>query len=384
MVGVTLETERIYVKKLRRRLILTVLPLIGLALASCTPPPTPPLPTIGVIPSSTITLTPSKTHTVTPSPTYTPSNTPTPTSTITLTPSITNTPTFTPSATETPTITPSITDTPTDTPTETDTPTATFTRTATPTTTPSRTPTATVFPTILSFTADPSNVTVGNTITVRWNADADHVELDLLTQGSALIDGAAVPNQGLKVYTPQPANGAVQIVRLTATKGGKSTVSTLSITVQCAQAWYFTPAPQVNGCPQAPQLGAFTYEGFQNGLAFFVPNNNTVYFMIRGGQVMSVINTWNVSIPMPALTPPSGLMEPSAGPIGYMWYVGTWFDGRRTQDVMGWADSAQSNYGNGALQIGPSGEIYLRAANGAIYLLTLNNGNNGTWRLYSS
>lgn len=371
-------------EKQRGWLVFVVLPLIGFALSACNPPPTPPLPTIGVIPSSTITLTPSKTYTITPSVTFTPSKTATPTSTITLTPSKTDTPTSTPTITDTPTDTPTETFTPTDTPTITDTPTATFTRTATATPTASRTPTATVMPTILLFSADPQNVTVGNTVTVRWNADADNVKLELLSQGNALVDSVTVPVQGTKVYTPQTVNGAVQILRLTAVKGGKSTVATLSIAVQCPQPWFFSPPPQVNGCPQAQQAGAFTFEGFQSGLAYFVPNNNTVYFMTSGGQVMAITNTWNVSIPMPALTPPSGLTEPPAGPIGYMWFISTWFDGRRVQDAMGWATDQPTNYGTGVLQIGPSGELYLRASSGAVYLLTLSNGNNGTWKLWSN
>jgi hypothetical protein len=348
--------------------------ILVLALVGCSPPP--PLPTVAVLPSSTITLTPSKTLTPTFTPTFTPSLTPslTPTSTasstLTLTPSLT----FTPTDTETPI--PTETPVPTDTPLPTETFTPTFTRTPLPTKTPLPTLTPTVAPLIRTFTVDPTTAIAGSTILVRWDVDADHVEIDLLNQGNGLIEGGPVSTQGNRTFLPQAGNGTVQIVRLTATKGGNTVVSTVSVSVQCPSPWFFSPPPPGGGCPSQQQLGAFTYQQFQIGQAFFIPNTNMIYFLANGGIAASYSNTWNVSIPVPTSIPPAGLFDPT-GPIGYVWHVTTWPDGRAFVNVIGWATAAFVNY-NGTLQVGPGGEIYLRSPTGALYQIKMN-GNQGTW-----
>jgi len=101
-----------------------------------------PTATVTTTPTKTPTSTPSPTATLTPSPTTSPGATPTRTSTVT--PTISVTPTLTPTVTATPTCTSTVTPTRTSTVTPTTTPTISQTPTQTPTGTPTQTPTPTV------------------------------------------------------------------------------------------------------------------------------------------------------------------------------------------------------------------------------------------------
>lgn len=355
--------------------------ILMLALGACTPNSTAQLPTIAVIPSSTITLTPSvtltRTATNTSTATQTPSNTATDTPTITLTPSITLTPTNTSTTTLTPTDTPLPTNTPTETFTPSNTPLATATPLPTETPVP---PTATVAPTIKSLTASPANVQAGGQVVIQWDADADKAILDELTPGNALIATFNVAASGSQTFVMTTDNGNTVNFRLTVTKGGKNALATTTVTISCASPWIVTPTP--TGCPQAAQVGAFTTQSFQQGIAFYIPNTNQVFFLASNGAAVNVFtNTWNSSIVIPTSVPPSGFTDPT-GPIGYIWHNFPWSDGRNLQTVVGWGAGPSQNY-NGTMQVGSSSNIiYIKGPTGATYRLTMS-GNVGTWALVS-
>ncbi len=212
----------------------------------------------------------------------------------------------------------------------------------------------------------------------RWDADADSATLDELTAGNALIESVPVGPSGSHTFVVTTANGTDITFRLTAVKGGNTVISTAMVIVTCPLPWAISPAPA--GCPQAAQVGAFTYQTFQQGIAFYVPNTNQVFFLAGGGAVNAFQNLWNSSIIIPTSVPPSGMFDPT-GPIGYVWHNQTWSDGRSLQSVVGWATDPSQNY-NGTLQVGPSNEIYIKGPTGTTYRLNMN-GNVGTWSLFT-
>jgi hypothetical protein len=216
-------------------------------------------------------------------------------------------------------------------------------------------------------------------VVVRWDADADSATLDELTPGNALIISVKVGPSGSQTFVVDTTNGTAITFRLTAVKGGNTAIGTASVTVTCASPWAISPTPA--GCPQAAQLGAFTVESFQQGIAFYVPNTNQIFFLVGGGAVNVFQNLWNSSIVVPTSVPPSGLFDPPPGPIGYIWHNFPWSDGRNLQTVVGWASDPGQNY-NGTLQIGPSNEIYIKGPTGTTYRLNMT-GNVGTWTLVS-
>ncbi len=338
--------------------------------AGCGPRTPPTIPTVALLPTDTTTPSPTITLTPTITPTLTPSNTVTPSPTRTLTPSatFTLTPTFTAS--------PTFTMTPSPTATETPVPTETPTRTPTRTKVPTRTPVPTVMPVINQFSVEPATVISGGIVIVRWSADADTLTLDEMTTQNAVIQSMQVPASGDRTLAVTAASDNVIIFRLTAVKGGNSVVATSSVTVQCPSPWFFSPPP--TGCPTQPaQSGAFTFQAFERGIAFYVPNTNNVYFLANDGlRANAYPNQWNPGVPQPTVMAPTGMLDPIAE-IGYVWHNQLWSDGRAVAIVIGWALTPPQYY-SGTIQLGnPPSDVYLRRPDGAVYKLSLAGA--GTW-----
>jgi hypothetical protein len=349
--------------------------IVALLAASCVTPPTPPVPTARVLPTDTITPSPTITLTPTPTPTFTPTATLTPTPTYTLTPSLTFTPTatFTLTETFTSTFTPTLTETPT--------PTETPTKTPTDTKTPTNTHTPTVVPSITQFSVEPPSLISGGAVIVRWAADADTITLEELTSGNAVIQAVLVSASGERTFLVSSDNGNILIFRLTAVRGGNTVTRTASVTVQCAAPWFFTPPP--SGCGSQPaQSGAFIFQAFDRGVAFYVPNNNNVYFLANDGwRVNAYPNAWVPGVIIPTVIPPTGFIDPEAQ-IGYVWHNKLWSDGRAVSSVFGWAIMPPQNYA-GTFQYGsPPSDVYIRRPDGAVYRLSL--AGNGTWSIAGS
>jgi hypothetical protein len=245
-----------------------------------------------------------------------------------------------------------------------------------PTVAPTNTLTPTVGPAISLFTVEPGAAISGGVVIARWQADADTVTIDLLTENNALIQTVPVQPKGERSFTVSSAQGNLITFRLTATRGGKSEVRTATVSVQCAQPWFFSP-PQP-GCPlQAAQSGAVVFQAYERGLVFYVSTNNTVYVLANEGtRVNAYPNEWAPGVLLPVATPPAGFFNPTAQ-IGYVWYNKQWSDGRSVGSVIGWAITDVQNY-NGTLQAGnPASDIYINRPDGAVYKLALAGA--GTW-----
>src|SRR5207237_403760 len=139
----------------------------------------------------------------------------------------------------------------------------------------------------------------------------------------------------------------------------------LVVTVQCPSPWFFAPPPP--GCPQSSQTSAIIFQPFERGVAFYVANNNTIYFLANeNSRVNAYSNQWTTNIIIPPAVPPAGLIDPR-DQIGYAWRQNNWSDGRQMIQVMGWATGQQQNY-SGTIQIGsPGNDVYLQRPDGAIY-----------------
>jgi hypothetical protein len=367
------------------RLLKFVVALWVLAMLGACKTEPPPLPTLAVLPSSTITLTPTPTNTptITPTPTatftptytltYTLTPTPTPTPTLTPTPSYTETPTETPTETLTPTLTPTFTETPT----PTITPSLTFTPSDTPTPTLTRTPRPTITPTLPSpritqFEADPAQVVSGSPVTLRWSADADSATLEERTASGSVIQVFPVQKSGQRAFTLTTDLGDVVNFRLTATRGRLTDTQEVAVQITCAVVWFFNPSP--GGCPGQPaQYVTMVYQPFERGLAFYETVNNRVYFLANEGLLVAAYpNTWTDGVPIPPpVTTPSGDLQAPTAQIGYVWSTSQWLDGRSLQTVVGWPLSAPQNY-QGTYQQGKEiTELYLSAPDRKTYRLLL-------------
>jgi hypothetical protein len=233
-------------------------------------------------------------------------------------------------------------------------------------------------PTITQFSAEPPNLISGGVVIVRWAADGDTITLEELTANNLVIQSVLVPASGERTFLASSDAGNILIFRLTVTRGGNTVTRTASVTVQCAATWFFTPPP--SGCPTQPaQSGAFVFQAFDRGVAFFVPNNNNVYMLANDGQRANAYpNEWIPGVVVPTVPAPTGFIDPEAQ-IGYVWHNKLWSDGRAVSSVFGWAIIPAQNYA-GTFQYGtPASDVYIRRPDGSVYKLSL--AGTGTWSI---
>ena len=348
--------------------------LIVVICAACTPQTALILPTIAVLPTDTPSLTPSITLTPSKTP-IPPTLTPIPPTLTPIPPTLTPSETFTPVDTPTITRTPSLTPQPTLPPTETRPPTATLTPSLTPIP-----PTATLGAAISFFTSDLVTLPAGGSTVLHWQTEADTVTLELLTASGTVISSYGVATTGDRAVQLAPDLGTSVIYRLIAKRGKTSATRTITLVIQCANTWFFNPAPA--GCPPqaAYPVSGFKYQSFERGLAFYIPSTNNVYLLANAGnRVNAYPMDWNYA-PLAVLTPPSGLLQPGAE-IGYVWLTKPWSDGSHLDIALGWATSPLQAYG-GQAQAGSSTDLYVKGPTGAIYKLAL--AGTGTWSIVGS
>lgn len=231
-------------------------------------------------------------------------------------------------------------------------------------------------PHILSFTVQPNAITVGGTVTVRWDTDAATVTIDELTgTGTQITPPLKVAPKGERNFVVGVSNSNAVLFRLSASRGDLTDTQAIEVTVQCPSLWFFQPSPQ--GCPPQPaQSSTFYFQTFQNGMAFYVPNTDTLYFLANNGQVASYHNQWNPAITLPPVAVPAGFTQP-VGQIGYTWSFQPWLDGRPLVATFGYGIGQLQVYG-GTYQPGQiANTIYLRGPDNNVYGLLLSQGSWG-------
>ena len=362
-------------KQLRWALFGALLLILG---SACSPQTPLRLPTAALIPtntpSDTPSLTPIPTDTDTPTDTSIPTDTLVPTNTLTPTPDVSPSPlppSDTPTISRTPSYTPpppSLTPTPAP-PTDTLPP-----PTAIPTLAP---PTPTIGPVINSFTSDLTTVPANGQTILHWQTQADSVTLEEVTTSGTVVNSYGVDATGERAVLIPASFGQSIIFRLTAKRGGHNVSQSLTISIQCAIAWFFQPAP--SGCPGQAAFPPSTikYQSFEKGIGFYVAVTNNVYLLANAGnRVNAYIIDSSYSAPPPTAVPP-GKIQPQTE-IGYVWYYKRWSDGSRLVDTLGWGTSPQQTY-VGVVQAADTSDLYIQGPSGAVYKLAL--AGTGTWSI---
>jgi hypothetical protein len=348
------------------------------------------IPTLMVLPTTTITDTPSRTPLPTWTYTYTRSLTPSNTPTFTLTSSRTPTPTdtFTPTFTPTDTFTPTPTNTftPSLTPSDTYTPSLTPTNTFTPTFTPTDTltPSPTPLAQIITFGANSTTVTPGSSLRLAWTTVAEVVRIEQLDQNGAIT----------QTFPPQPPTGSLTVIvpgnlgrflqyRLVALRAGVEVSETIPISIICAAGWFFGDqyAPPGTGCPAAVgAVGQGAFQRFERGMMIYVNANglNRIYGLQNdGARYIGVANGWNGST-IRTDPAPSGRFIPEQI-FNWAYYntlapIGSW------NSAIGWGTTAIDS-GNRIVQwegtIGGTSPFFIDAPNAEIYRFS--GGDSGTW-----
>ncbi len=247
----------------------------------------------------------------------------------------TNRPTATATFTPTPTRTPGVDATPTARPTVDPllatfgpTPTSILGATATPNaaalnTTPTRVPNPNA-PRIEFFTANPSPVAPGDTVTLFWSArNVNNAVIDRLDDTGARVQTWNVsPDGSLPISTRSSERGQLAFV-LSVGEGALRTQQALIIPLQCPVTWFFQPAP--DDCPDdTAEPDTLIEQPFERGRMFHSTTRNRVYALYNDGQQPAWFSIENRFDPEtdPAraenFPEPPGLFQP-VEILGFVW-----------------------------------------------------------------
>jgi hypothetical protein len=242
--------------------------------------------------------------------------------------------------------------------------------TATPTpspTTPPPTPTATPEPppAILSFTADPMEINIGDSITLAWNSTGVRA---ILKKTTALAPGSFerdVPPSGSMVVTASSGEGGHwHDFELTVFNSvGESATSALTVRFHCAHTFFFTTSDARFSrlCPSGPAESSWAAEQiFEHGRMIWMEHGEYVYSDLWGSgdydgegvifvlydssagghQVQVFVDTWTSAEPEsdPSIVPPAGLYQPIRG------FGKVWRNNPEVRDRLGWAVAPEEGF----------------------------------------
>ena len=242
--------------------------------------------------------------------------------------------------------------------------------TATTTTTPipsatiqPPTPTATPEPppVILSFTADPMEIDVGDSITLAWRSTGVRA---ILKKTTALAPGSFerdVPPNGSMVVTASSGEGAhwhdFELTVFNTT--GESATSSLSVRFHCDYSFFFATSSRL--CRSGPAQSSWAAEQvFEHGRMIWMEHGEYVYgdlwgsgdyagagviFVLHesgaeGPQVQVFVDTWTSAEPEsdPSIVPPAGLYQPIRG------FGKVWRNNPEVRDRLGWAVTPEEGF----------------------------------------
>ena len=244
------------------------------------------------------------------------------------------------------------------------TPMATDTATPVPSpTTPAPTPTATPEPppVILSFTADPMEIDIGDSITLAWHSTGVRA---ILKKTTALAPGSFewdVPPNGSMVVTASYGEGAHwHDFELTVfNTAGEAATSSLSVRFHCDYSFFFATSSRL--CPSGPAQSSWAAEQvFEHGRMIWMEHGEYVYsdvwgsgdydgegviFVLydssaEGPAVQAFVDTWTSAEPEsdPSIVPPAGMYQPIRG------FGKVWRKNPEVRERLGWAVAPEEGF----------------------------------------
>lgn len=184
---------------------------------------------------------------------------------------------------------------------------------------PAPAPTGEVVPRILDFTLTPTTaLTVGDVITITWQAVAEQAEFCLFSGRPVYCEAAPVSGSRVITVTDALLTEAISGVWLNFTAAGNSTGVSGELNFQCRYDWFFaSPSP---GCPEAPPVysrGAAQY--FERGLMIWTEQPDRFYVFFDPEHQFFQIDAESVKSP-DFLTPPEPQPTPTGvGPTPALW-----------------------------------------------------------------
>lgn len=227
-------------------------------------------------------------------------------------------------------------------------------------------------PRIEFFTTDSLSVAPGDAVNLYWSVRGARgaVIYRLDASGNRGNLWNVPPDGRLSVSTSRRDRGEARFL-LSAGEGDLLAEQSLSIPLQCPDAWFFQPAPEA--CPAAPsEATSLTEQPFERGRMVYVQSRNRVYVLFNDGRAPAWISFENRFNPATdpeleeSFVPPPGFVQP-ARVLGFVW---------RGSDVvrnrLGLGLEAEQTF-DGFIQTvkrtSDSEELYISSRDGSVLLL---------------
>jgi hypothetical protein len=194
----------------------------------------------------------------------------------------------------------------------------------------------------------------------------------LLQSGQFPEHGIDVPLTGSITYTIEPqAKNWVNFLLYIRGQGQTSEQAGASVILRCPNEWFFSPYPEMNGCPTAPQISPAAEQSFEEGIMLWIKAEDSIYVLYAGGDYTArwtrFQDKWQEGDPYndPTLQPPSGLQQPIRG-FGLVWRTHPY-----VRERLGWATEPEKGYQTTIQHTTryKYNATYIRAEDGSIWYL---------------
>ncbi len=222
---------------------------------------------------------------------------------------------------------------------------------------------------IVRFDSDSELISPGDNIRLFWRVEgADTITIYPLDSEGDRGDPLPVDdNEGQLTVSTDPTVLEAASFVLVAERGDVFVEDTLSIDVNCTEAWFFTPAP--GGCPNGPATASLQVEErFEGGLMIWIEATRDIYVFFTDLDTprwMRVPDTFQEGEQErdDNLDVPAGRLQPVRG------FGKVWRDNPQIRERLGWALGPEVAY-DGMIQISGQAEenqtIYIRSIEGGI------------------
>ena len=194
-------------------------------------------------------------------------------------------------------------------------------------------------PTILSFTADRTNMVQGESVSLSWQATGGtEASICWATHEAIMtcLPGPLDPDGGTETIKPTaPGRPGVADMKLTVRNDAGAAEEHVEITIECAE----DPLPELadqqafGNCPYGTVVGAAAYQAFERGRMIWLEGNRTIYVLYDDGLYNSYTDNFQEGDPEsdPSIVPPEGRFQPVRG-FGLVWRTNP-----IVRDGLGWA-----------------------------------------------
>jgi hypothetical protein len=203
-------------------------------------------------------------------------------------------------------------------------------------------------PQIEYFTASPTEIDPGGSITLSWKASGDSITLYPISPSGQLgSPGTTVQPEGSTTVTTDSSLRNSVSYMLFATTGSKTVSATVQVAIHCPDTWFFDNPPAI--CPSGPvTISEGASEHFEHGWMLWVAGNDMIYVLYddqASPRWASYTNHWESGMPEsdPAILPPAGFYQPLRG-FGLLWRTEEAGQSYSPRARLGWATEPESSF----------------------------------------